>query len=163
MPPTDPVPFAGRERYLSGDPQSLARRIAGLALSKKSESVVILDLREISTVCDFFVLGTGQSELQVKAIADHVEETLDREEIRPWHVEGRNLRRWILLDYVHVVVHIFHKETRDYYRLENLWADAPRETFSDEEVPSTVFEVAEEKTGSGTRKKRVAEPSAGED
>jgi ribosome-associated protein len=111
----------------------LAHRIARLALEKKAEAVTVLDLRELSSACDFFVLATGVAEPQVKAIADHIESTLADDRIRAWHVEGRQNRRWVLLDYVDVVVHVFHKETREYYRLESLWADAPREDLSGEE------------------------------
>jgi ribosome-associated protein len=113
------------------NPHDLARRIAGLALEKKAESIVILDLRELSSACDYFVVATGLSELSVKAIAEHIEDTLASESIRPWHVEGRQHRRWVLMDYVDVVVHLFHKDTREYYRLESLWADAPQEVISD--------------------------------
>ncbi len=116
-------------------PHDLARRIAALALDKKAESIVILDLRELSSACDFFVVATGLSELSVKAIAEHIEDSLAAESIRPWHVEGRAHRRWVLMDYVDVVVHLFHKDTREYYRLESLWADAPQEVISDPAVP----------------------------
>lgn len=96
-------------------------------LAKAATDVLVLDLRGLSSACDFFVLGTAQSEPQVKAIADHLEETTRLEGAGPWHVEGRALRRWILLDFVHVVVHVFHRESREYYLLERLWADAPQE------------------------------------
>ncbi len=123
----------------SGQPRSshdLARAVAALSLEKKAESVVILELSELSPACDYFVLATGLSETQVKAIADHVEESLAAQGVRPWHVEGRAHRRWILLDYVDVVVHLFHREAREYYRLESLWADAPKEEFADPSGPA---------------------------
>ncbi len=107
--------------------QILARRISEFMLDKQAEDVLILDLREVSSACDFFVIGSGQSEPQVRAIADHVEETLSSEGTRPWHVEGKTQRRWVLIDYVHVVAHVFHKEARDFYLLERLWSDAPQE------------------------------------
>jgi ribosome-associated protein len=121
---TKKVTKGARENLSAPD---LAHRVARLALEKKGEAVTILDLRGLSSACDFFVLASGLSELQVKAMAEHIEETLSHEATRPWHVEGRHLRRWILIDYVDVVVHLFHRETREFYRLENLWADAPRE------------------------------------
>ncbi len=111
--------------------RDLARAAAAAALAKKAEDVVILDLRELSSACDYFVVATGLSEVQVKAIADHIEEMLAADGARPWHVEGRQHRRWVLIDYVDVVVHLFHKEAREYYRLESLWADAPREELAD--------------------------------
>lgn len=124
-----------RQKRLSKqiDPLALARRIAQLALEKRATDVVVLDLRQLSSACDFFVVASGLSEPQVRAITDHVEESLGGEGIRPWHVEGRQNRRWVLLDYVDVVAHFFHRETRDYYRLENLWGDAPREDFTPDE------------------------------
>jgi ribosome-associated protein len=104
----------------------LARRAAELARAKKAEDVVLLDLRPLGAVTDFFLLANGNSETQVKAIADHILETLGKEGVDPWHKEGVENRRWILLDYVDVVVHVFHHETRAYYLLERLWGDAGR-------------------------------------
>ncbi len=110
-------------------PHDLARRAAELALEKKASSVTVLDLRETAAVCDYFVIATGDSEPQVLAIAERVEEGLKASGERPWHVEGRKGKTWLLLDYVDVVVHVFHQRTRDTYMLERLWGDAPREVF----------------------------------
>lgn len=111
--------------------QSLARLAARLTLTKRAEEVMILDLRKLDGVCDFFVLATGHSEVQVKAIADAVEDGLRAEGQRPWHTEGYEARRWILLDYVDVVVHVFHARAREYYLLDKLWGDAGRELVAD--------------------------------
>ena len=111
--------------------QSLARLAARLTLTKRAEDVMILDLRKLDGVCDFFVLATGHSEVQVKAIADAVEDGLRSEGQRPWHTEGYEARRWILLDYVDVVVHVFHARAREYYLLDKLWGDAGRELVAD--------------------------------
>ena len=109
----------------SGDGLALARRAAEACLEKKATDPVVLDLRELEAVSDFFVVVSAASEVQVKAIADHVEERLREERgARPWHVEGREGRRWVLLDYVDLVVHVFHEKTREYYLLERLWGDA---------------------------------------
>jgi ribosome-associated protein len=105
----------------------LAGRLGRLAAERRAQDVLILDLRGISGACDYFVLATGLSEPHVAGLADHLEDSLREEGIRPWHVEGRQNRKWILLDFVDVVVHLFQAETRDYYRLENLWSEAPRE------------------------------------
>ena len=75
---------------------------------------------------------SGESDVQVRAIAARVEERLRREDVRPWHVEGVRNARWVLLDYVDFVVHVFHHAARRYYELERLWADAPAESFPDE-------------------------------
>lgn len=111
--------------------QELARRAARLTLTKRAEDVMILDLRHLDGVSDFFVLATGHSEVQVRAIADAVDEGLREEGVRPWHVEGYEARRWILLDYVDVVVHVFHARAREYYLLDKLWGDAGREIVAD--------------------------------
>ena len=88
-----------------------------------------LDLRGISPATDFFVLATGNSDIQVRAIADHVLEELAKEGHRPLHVEGMDRARWVLLDFVDFVVHIFHPLARDFYQLELLWGDAPVREF----------------------------------
>ena len=113
--------------------ERLARRAAEHALTKKAENVITMDLRGLTTSCDFFVICDGTSDVHVKAIADAVLEGLKGEGERAWHVEGADSRRWILLDYVDVVVHVFDRETRDYYQLERLWGDAKIETIEDEE------------------------------
>ncbi len=93
---------------------------------KKGKDIVVVDLREIHhAVCDFFVICHGDSNRQVEAIADSVEEETHKSlNEKPWHKEGYENAEWILIDYVHVVVHIFHKESREFYSLEKLWADA---------------------------------------
>jgi ribosome-associated protein len=109
-------------------PHDLAQRAAHLALEKKARDVLIIDVGEISPVCDYFVVVTGDSDPQVRAIVDHVEQELRAAGERPWHVEGRQARQWVLLDYVDVVVHVFRRDARETYMLERLWGDAPRET-----------------------------------
>ena len=102
------------------------RRAAELALERKAHDVSILDLRGISTATDYFVLVSGTSAVQVKAIADHVVDDLKKQGVRPQHLEGLRGGRWVLLDYVDFVVHVFHPQARDFYQLEGLWGDAPR-------------------------------------
>lgn len=101
-------------------------RAADLALEIKAHGVVILDLRGISTATDYFVLASGTSDVQVKAIAEHVVDELKKEKVGLAHVEGLSGGRWVLLDYIDFVVHVFHPQSRDFYQLENLWGDAPR-------------------------------------
>jgi ribosome-associated protein len=95
-------------------------------LERKAHDVVVLDLRGISSATDYFVLGGGTSDVQVKAIAEHVVDELKKEESRPQHVEGIKGGRWVLIDYIDFVVHVFHPDARAFYQLENLWGDAPR-------------------------------------
>lgn len=102
----------------------LLRVAAEAAASKKAVDLVGLDLSDLDGVADFFLICSGSSEPQVKAIAEAVEEKLRALGARPWHIEGREGRRWVLLDYVDLVVHVFHEKTREYYLLERLWGDA---------------------------------------
>ena len=102
------------------------RRSVDLAIELKARSLVVLDLRGISTATDYFVIASGNSDVQVKAIAEHVLERLRKEGVRPQHVEGLSGGRWVLLDYIDFVVHVFHPQARDFYQLESLWGDAPR-------------------------------------
>ena len=86
--------------------------------------MVGLDLTTLDGVADYFLICSGSSEPQVRAIAEAVEDKLREAGARAWHVEGREGRRWVLLDFVDVVVHVFHEKTREYYLLERLWGDA---------------------------------------
>ena len=115
------------DRSASPDAATLARTAAELALTKKALDVVVLDLTALSSVCDYFVICHGESEPQVRAIVDAVDQGLREIGARAWHIEGRDTRQWVLIDLVDVVVHVFQREVRDYYRLEDLWADAPRQ------------------------------------
>ncbi|HET9949700.1 MAG TPA: ribosome silencing factor [Longimicrobiales bacterium] len=102
------------------------RRAVELMLERKAHDVAVLDLRGISTATDWFVLASGTSDVQVKAIAEHVLEQLDAEGTGVGHVEGLGGGRWVLLDYVDFVVHVFHPQARAFYQLESLWGDAAR-------------------------------------
>jgi ribosome-associated protein len=103
---------------------------AELALDRKAQDVTVLDLRGISSATDFFVLATGQSDIQVRAIAEHVRDELKGEGIQPLHVEGMDRGRWVLMDFVDFVVHVLHPSAREFYQLELLWGDAPTRVFS---------------------------------
>jgi ribosome-associated protein len=102
----------------------LARRVAELSLEKKGEDVKILDLRGLTSVTDFFVIITADSERKAKAITDHIVDELKGDDERPMHIEGLDSLHWVLIDYVDVVVHIFQQDERRFYDLESLWSDA---------------------------------------
>lgn len=104
--------------------ERLAQLSTQLALSKKAENIVVLDVRELTSVTDFFVICSGNSDTQIKAIADAIIEGLEKENVKIWHIEGYSGLRWVLLDYVDFVVHVFQEETRNFYGLERLWGDA---------------------------------------
>lgn len=92
----------------------------------KGQDIEILDLREIeNTVCDYFIICNGTSNTQVNAIVNSVQKTVSKSiKENPWHVEGSSNAEWVLLDYVHVVVHVFQKHIREFYDIEGLWGDA---------------------------------------
>ena len=107
--------------------EALARLCAAYATEKKAQNIVALDLREISTFTDFFVICSGSSEPQLKAIAGEIEDRLRKEHgLKPAAVDGFPTSQWIVLDYGSVVVHIFHEVKRELYGLEDLWGDAPQ-------------------------------------
>jgi ribosome-associated protein len=108
-------------------PKALARTCCKMALDKRAEDVIIIDLRKLSAPTDYFVICSGAADRQVKAIADNILEGTVEKGVKPWHVEGYGALKWVLIDYVDVVVHVFHKETREFYSLETLWGDAPME------------------------------------
>ena len=105
----------------------LAKRAAELSLEKKCEDVVILDVRKVSSVTDFFVIATADSERKAKAAYEHIVDELKHDDERPLHIEGSDSLHWVLLDYFDVVVHIFMPDSRAFYDLESLWGDAPKQ------------------------------------
>ncbi len=114
----------------AADAAEILERAVVILNDMKAEDVVALDLRGLSSVADYFLIASGGSEQHVRALAKAVDKGLSAEGIKVWHREGEDGRRWILLDYVDVVIHLFHVETRQFYRLENLWGDAKRVSFS---------------------------------
>jgi ribosome-associated protein len=103
-----------------------ARLGAQAALDKRAGDLIVLDLRGLSGVADFFLICDGQSTTQIQTIADSIEARLKAEGVRPLHSEGLPESGWLLLDYGDVVVHVFLRETREFYALERLWGDAPQ-------------------------------------
>jgi ribosome-associated protein len=110
-------------------PRRVALLACEYALGKKAEDVLLMDLRELTDIADYFVIVSGTSEVQVKAIADAVVEGLEQEKVSPLHMEGYGSLTWVLIDYVSVIVHVFHDKTRSHYDLEGFWGDAPCEKF----------------------------------
>jgi len=117
---------AERPEESSLDPNQIARTIVQIAADKKAENIIMLDIHGQSIIADYFVICTGTSDRQVRAIARDIDEQLGKQGQNPIHIEGMNDAHWVLLDYGAVIVHVFDPDTRDYYRLEKLWADAPR-------------------------------------
>lgn len=126
------------------------KRIAEFAISKKAFDVVMIDLRKFEAPTDFFLLCSADSETQVKAIADAIEDGTESIGVSSWQSEGYTALSWVLLDYVDVVVHIFHKEAREYYHLERLWKDAKVQSLVDSREGLKINSVKQKRPG--TRK-----------
>lgn len=136
----------------------LAKTIGQLAHTKKAQDVLLMDLRKLTPMTDFFVICSGESDIQVKAISDAVEDGMIKKGVSAWHRESGS-PNWVLLDYVDVVFHIFHKNTRSYYNLEKLWGDARITRLDDEPAKARpVKKMAETKsrTPRTSRKKTVS-------
>jgi len=99
---------------------------ARAALDHKAIDLVILEVKNLSSFTDYFVISSGNSDRQVQAIASHIKEKLEKQGIYPLGIEGKREGRWILLDYGDVVIHIFYQPVREFYDLERLWSDAPK-------------------------------------
>ncbi len=127
---------------------ALAKKISQLILEKKGEDVKILDIRKLTNISDYFVIASASSDTQVKAIADFISKETKKIDERPWHNEGMTNMNWVLLDFVDVVVHIFLTESRKFYNLEGLWADADVTEVIDEPKPvkKTIKKAVTEET-----------------
>ena len=104
--------------------QQIASQIADLMLDKKALDIQILDVRGLTTLTDFFVICTSESQPQSRAICNHLEDEMLKEGIKPWHKEGIEKLDWLLVDFVNIVAQIFSRESRKYYDFERLWGDA---------------------------------------
>ncbi|SFH46370.1 ribosome-associated protein [Tindallia magadiensis] len=103
----------------------LMKEIVNHIEEKQGDETVVLNLQDISSMCDYFIISSASSERQLKSIADEIRDGLEEKNIFPNHVEGMREARWILLDYGDIVIHLFLKEDREYYGLETIWKDAP--------------------------------------
>ena len=112
------------EEQVEVDPGKLAHRIVDVASDKKAADIVLLRTSEVTTMADYFVIGTGRSDRQLQALASGIMDELRDEGIRPLGVEGKGAARWVLLDYGAVIVHLFAPEEREFYGLERLWSHA---------------------------------------
>ena len=106
------------------DSQQIASQIADLMIDKKAIDIQILDVRGLTTLTDFFVICTSESQPQSRAIYHHIEDEMLKEGIKPWHKEGVEKLDWVLVDFVNIVAQIFSRESREFYDFERLWGDA---------------------------------------
>ena len=105
--------------------------LTNAALTRKAKDLVILRVKDTTSYTDYFVICSGTSDRQVKAIAAYIEETLKKSGMLPLGIEGKNTGSWILMDYGEVIVHIFYEPTREFYDIERLWSDVPSMTIAD--------------------------------
>ena len=111
----------------TSDPsRDIALRIADILAETPASDTVVLDIRELSTFADFFVICSGENERQLRAISESLQEALREDDVRVRRVEGTPRSGWIVLDYNDAIVHVFDQELRDFYKMERLWAEAPR-------------------------------------
>jgi ribosome-associated protein len=111
---------------MTNDPESSLNLYINAVLGKKAYELVVLDVRELTSVADIFIICSGRSNRQVSAIAEHIQWDLKQHKIMPLSVEGSKEGHWVLLDYGHVVIHVFYDSVRQFYDLEGLWVDAKR-------------------------------------
>ena len=127
------------------DSKKKARIVAGAASDKKALDIVTIDMRKIPSIADYFVIASGTSTTQTRAIADHIEKVMKDSGGRVWHSEGKREALWILLDCGDVVAHVFYEETRRFYDLERLWGDAPQERFKEPKKRQAVKDAKKRK------------------
>jgi len=111
---------------MSANSLQFIKKAVALLDSKKAEDIVVLDIRERTSIGDFFIIASGGNTTLVKTLAEELEDKFSAEGIEPRRVEGASSAMWILMDYGDVVIHIFYNQQRDFYCLERLWADAPK-------------------------------------
>ena len=100
------------------------KKIASLMIDKKALDVKIINLNKLTTLTDYFIICTSESEPQTRAIFNHIKDELNKNNMKPWKTEGYEHLQWVIMDYINFVIHIFNKETREYYNFERLWGDA---------------------------------------
>jgi ribosome-associated protein len=125
--------FKSISQTKSADSKKFIACITDALLEKKARDVVLLDVRGLTTLTDYFIVCHGTSETQIRALANNVlDKTTEVLGEKAWKKEGMDARRWIILDYVNIVVHIFNEEKRNYYGIERMWNDALRTVYSDD-------------------------------
>jgi len=112
--------------------KKITKKITDLMLDKKALEIKIIDVKKVTTLTDYFIICTSESDPQTRAIMNHINKDIFKKfNIKPLHTEGNDPLNWVLIDYVHIVVNIFDKKARDYYNIERLWADAKITTISE--------------------------------
>ena len=113
-------------------PKTIANKIVNFMLDKKAYDILVIDVKHLTSLTDIFIICTSDSAPQSKAITNHIKDELLQYKLKPSNIEGYEQMKWILIDYINVVIHIFDKESRDYYNFENLWNDGKIEKIKDQ-------------------------------
>lgn len=116
---------------LEGEQEQIIQIITESIFEKKGQDVKLLELKDLTTIADYFVICSAESDLQVKAIADNIDDNLSKAGIKVWKKEGFKALSWVLIDLSDIVVHVFRNESRQFYNLERLWGDAPIKEITD--------------------------------
>ena len=103
---------------------AVVKNVTDLMLDKKAIDITLIDVKGITTLTDYFIICTSESDPQTRAIFNHIKNELTIKNISPWRTEGEEYLNWVIMDYIYFVIHIFNKKTRSYYDLERLWGDA---------------------------------------
>jgi len=114
--------------------RNLAKECASLALAKKAKEILILDVRKLTPITDYFVICSGGSNIHVETIAEWIVSGIGRRGIRPLHIEGQKPARWVLIDYVGVIAHVFYEPIRKFYGIEKLWAEGRKIKFQEGKI-----------------------------
>lgn len=131
---------------MTGDLKAELDLYVQAVLARKAEGLIALDVRDQTAIADAFIICSGRSNRQVSAIAENIQRFLREHDIRPLHVEGQKEGHWVLMDYGHIIIHVFYEATRFFYDLEGLWADAPRITtpsMQEQQISTQPFEGEE--------------------
>ncbi len=112
--------------------KTLIKKIVTLIQDKKGYDIKIIDLKGISSLTDYFIICSSDSDPQTRAITNHIKKDLSRDKVKPFQIEGLDYMDWILMDYFDIVIHIFKKEKREFYDIERLWGDAKIETIKND-------------------------------
>ena len=109
----------------------IVKKIGELILNKKGDNIKILDVRELTSLTEYFIICPSDSAPKTRAITEHIKTELKKDNISPWHIEGLEKMEWVLLDYVNIVINVFNPEMREYYNIERLWSDAKIKQIND--------------------------------
>ena len=109
----------------------IVKKIGELILDKKGDDIKILDVRELTSLTEYYIICNSDSAPKTRAITEHIKTELKKDNISPWHIEGLEKMEWVLLDYVNIVINVFNPEMREYYNIERLWSDAKIKQIND--------------------------------